>query len=101
MISDASTSSDGEVLLATLEDDPDTSGTQYTLLTVPAGTSRFVTDGVKPKDVIRYLFTTDGFGGTVYTEFVIDAGDQRDHPATRVAWPHGRDQRAAEGRSLA
>lgn len=73
VISDASTSDDGELLLATLEDDPNTSGTQYTLLTVPAGNSQFVADGVRAGDIVRYLYTTDSAGNTVYTEFVVDA----------------------------
>jgi len=72
-IVDSSSSTDGEEALATLEDDPLTSGTQYTLLKVPAGNGAFVTNGVRAGDIIRYLYTTDGFGGTVYTEFVVDA----------------------------
>lgn len=67
------TSTDGEVVLAVLEDDPNTSGTQYTLLSVPAGNSNFVTNGVKPKDIVRYLFQTDSFGEVTWTEFVVDA----------------------------
>ena len=69
----AETSTDGQEVLATLEDDPFTSGTQYTLLKVPASNGAFVTNGVKAGDIVRYLYTTDGFGGTVYTEFVVDA----------------------------
>lgn len=72
-IVDSDTSTDGEEVLATLSDDPNTSGTQYTLLEVPAGNGEFVTNGVKAGDIVRYLYTTDGFGGTVYTEFVVDA----------------------------
>lgn len=73
VIVDEDSSSDGAVVMATLGDDPDTSGTQYTLLSVPAGNGDFVTNGVRAGDIARYLFTTDGFGGTTYTEFVIDA----------------------------
>lgn len=73
VITDATKSSDLEEILATLEDDPNTSGTQFTLLQVPAGNGDFVTNGVRAGDIVRYLFTTDGFGGTVFTEFVVDA----------------------------
>lgn len=66
-------SSDGAVVMATLADDPNTTGTQYTLLQVPASNSDFVTNGVRAGDIVRYLFTTDGFGGTTWTEFVVDA----------------------------
>lgn len=63
---------DGEEALATLEDDPATSGTQYTLLKVPAGNADFVTNEVRAGDIVRFLYTTDGFGNAVYTEFVVD-----------------------------
>ncbi len=66
-------SSDLEPVLAKLEDDPNTSGTQYTLLTVPAGNGQFIANGVQPGDVVRYLYTTDGFGTESYSEFVVDA----------------------------
>lgn len=66
-------SSNGNTVLATLSDDPDTSGTQYTLLQVPAGNADFVTNDVLPGDIVRFLYTADGFGGTTYTEFEVDA----------------------------
>jgi len=72
-IVDSSASTDGEEVLATLEDDPLTSGTQYTLLKVPDANGGFVTNGVRAGDIVRYLYTTDGFGGEAYDEFVIDA----------------------------
>lgn len=73
VIVNSALSADGEEVLAELADDPDTTGTQYTLLTVPAGNGDFVTNGVAPADIVRFLYTTDGFGGEVYTEFVVDA----------------------------
>jgi hypothetical protein len=72
-IVDSSSSSDGEEVLATLADDPLTSGTQYTYLQVPAGNGFFVTNGVRAGDIVRFLYTTDGFGNATYTEFVVDA----------------------------
>lgn len=67
----AETSSDEELVLATLADDPDASGTQYTRLVVPAGNGDFVTNGVRPGDTVRYLYTSS-FGETSWTEFVVD-----------------------------
>ena len=61
---------DGEALLATVEDDSDTSGTQYTILEVING--QLVTNGVRAGDTVRYLYTGDGFGNQTYTEFVVD-----------------------------
>lgn len=68
----AETSDDGEEVLATLEDDPETSGNQYTLLSIPAGNASLVKLGVRPRDIVRYLYTGDGFGNVTYTEFVVD-----------------------------
>lgn len=66
------THEDGEEVLAVLEDDPSTSGTQYTLLRVPAGDGLFLTNDVKPGDIVRYLYVPDGFGNFTFTEFVVD-----------------------------
>jgi len=67
------TSTDGEVVLATLEDNPNASGTQYTLLSVPEANSNFITYGVEAGDIVRFLFTTDAWGTESYTEFVVDS----------------------------
>jgi len=72
-IIDDTTSDDEAVVLAVLEDDPQTSGTQYTLLRVPAANASFVTNGVRAGDIVRYLYEGDGFGNDTYTEFVVDA----------------------------
>ncbi len=69
----AATSSDGEEVLATLADNPTATGTQYTLLQVPAGNGKFITNGVRPRDTVRYLFGDDGFGNESYTSFVVDS----------------------------
>jgi len=66
------TSVDGETVLATLDDDPQSSGTQYTRLSVPANNAGFVTHGVQAGDVVRYLFSIDAFGDATYSEFVVD-----------------------------
>ena len=67
------TSSDGELVLAVLEDDPGTSGTQYTQVRVPAGNGDFVTNGVQALDVIRTNFQTANDGTVTYDSFVVDA----------------------------
>jgi len=61
----------GSPVLATITDDPDTSGTQFTL--VEATGEQFVTDGVRAGDTLRALFTSDGFGNLTFSEFVVDA----------------------------
>ncbi len=62
----------GEEVLATITDDPDTSGTQYTLLTAEG--EKFVTGDidVEPGDIVRAQYSDDGFGNTTYQEYVID-----------------------------
>lgn len=66
------TTTDGEVSLGTITDDPDTTGTQYTILTVPADNADFVTNDVRPGDIVRTLYTGDGFGNFTYSEYVVD-----------------------------
>lgn len=68
----ATNSSDELPILATLSDNPNASGTQYTLLSVPANNALFETNGVRAGDTVRYLYGTDGMGNTTYTEFVVD-----------------------------
>lgn len=67
------TSTDNKVVLATLEDNPQASATQYTLLSVPGNNAAFITYGVKAGDIARFLFTIDGFSETTYQEFVVDS----------------------------
>lgn len=62
---------DEDPLLATIEDDPDTTGTQYTLVTVVDG--ELITNGVRAGDVLRAQYVSDGFGNYTYSEYVIDA----------------------------
>lgn len=69
----ATENTDGETILATIIDDPDTAGTQYTI--VQASDTLFV-DGDEPVragDIVRALYTDDGFGNEEYSEFVVDA----------------------------
>lgn len=67
------TTDDGLVAKATITDDPDTSGTQYTIVEDPNGNANFITNGVRAGDIVRTLYTSDGFGGVTYSEYVVDA----------------------------
>lgn len=66
------TSINGSFVLATLEDNPEASDTQYTALSVPANNSGFITYGVRPGDIVRFLFTIDAFGASTYREYIVD-----------------------------
>ena len=59
-------------ILAVFEDDAETSGSQYTICRVPAGTSEFISNGVAAGDIVRALYTSDGFGNETYSEFVVE-----------------------------
>lgn len=59
-------------VLATLADDPNATNSQYTLLQVAEGNGYFLTNNVQPGDLVRYLYTVDGFGEEQYQEFVVD-----------------------------
>lgn len=66
------TTTNGLPALATFSDDPFSAGDQYTICTVPAANSAFIANGVRPGDIVRALYTGDGFGNFTYTEFVVD-----------------------------
>lgn len=72
-LASATTSDDSAVILATLQDDPDASGTQYTYLQATSGNVSFAGLGVRAGDTLRFLYTTDGYGNSVYTEFTVAA----------------------------
>lgn len=63
-------------MLATLKDDPNATGSQFTLLQVPTGTTfasgYFITNDVRPGDIVRYNFSVDQFGEEQYEEYVVD-----------------------------
>jgi len=66
------TTDDGQVCLCTFSDDPDTSGSQFTIMRNPAGNGQFVTNNVRPGDTVRALYVSDGFGNYTWSEFIID-----------------------------
>ena len=67
----SSTSTDGNEVLATLADDPNTSGTQYTYLTITSGNADLQTAGVQAGDKVRYLFGFDSYGNETWSEFTV------------------------------
>lgn len=60
---------DGVTWKATVTDDPLTSGTQYKLVTVTGAS--FITDGVRPTDVVRFNFRTNTEGDLVYDTYTV------------------------------
>lgn len=69
----STSSTDKGIVLAVLEDNPAAAGIQYSQIRVPAGNAQFVTNGVRAGDILRYLYTGDGFGNYTYTEFVVSS----------------------------
>lgn len=63
---------DAGLVLATITDNAGASGTQYTLLSVPAGGGNFITNNVRPGDIVRHTYAIDGFGNESYSEAVVD-----------------------------
>ena len=63
----------GDPVLASITDDPDTTGTQYTLLS--ADGEKFITGerAVAVGQIVRAQYSDDGFGTVTYQEYVIDA----------------------------
>lgn len=68
----ADNSEDGGLVLGTISDDPDTSGTQYTYVRVPAGNGNFVANQVRPGDTLRFNYGTS-WGVESYDSYVVDA----------------------------
>lgn len=65
--------SDGNHAMGTFTDDPDTAGSQFTILTLTSGNANFLEAGVRPGDVVRSLYVNDGFGNLSYSTFVVDS----------------------------
>ena len=68
----AATTTDGGEALAVFEDDPSTSGSQYTIVRVPAANAQFITNGVKAGDIVRGIYVGDGFGNFTYSEYIVE-----------------------------
>jgi len=65
-------STNGQVVLATLTHDPALGSGPSVYLAVPANNAEFLSTGVRPGDVVRYIYEGDGFGGEAYTELIVD-----------------------------
>lgn len=72
-IADASNSTDGNPLMATILDDPQQGGTQYTLLSLTSGNFEFMASGVRAGDRVRIAYAVDAWGEETFDEYVIDA----------------------------
>jgi len=59
-----------ELATATILDDDQTTGTQYTKVSCTGGT--FLASGVQSGDVLRTMFSVDAYGESTYLEFVVD-----------------------------
>lgn len=66
------TTSDSEPALGTILDDPDTTGSQYTILHITSGNADLIALGVTAGDKVRAIYSTDGFDNETYDEFTID-----------------------------
>ena len=69
VVSNAS-SSDGNTVLATITANPATPTLYHTLVTIPASNGKFVTNGVRPGDTVRYAFTTS-YGIQSYASYTV------------------------------
>ena len=58
-------------VLATIADNNNATGDQYTLLQAVNG--NFIANGVAPGDIVRYGYSVDGFGNESYYEYVVDS----------------------------
>jgi len=73
VLSDAVGSTDDSTVLATIKDDPNTSGDQYTLVEVTSANAEFVGLGVRAGDVVRFGFATDAWGDETWDEYVVNS----------------------------
>jgi hypothetical protein len=65
------TTSDGNAANATIANNPLLTGTNYTYVACTTRNGKFVTNGVQPGDVMRFLFTQDAFGNPSWTSFTV------------------------------
>lgn len=69
----AATSTDTEAVLGTITDNPEATGTQYTLLALTSGNASAVALGVQAGDLVRTGFAIDSVGRTTYSEYTVDS----------------------------
>jgi hypothetical protein len=68
-----SADSSSNPILATIKDDPTSSGLQYTYVEITNSGVNLQTSGVQANDILRAEYGTDGFGTTTYTEYVVSS----------------------------
>jgi len=61
----------GDDVLATIAENIGTTETDYTLMTISNAT--LLTDDVRSGDSVRFLYDTDGYGGEIYTTYVVQS----------------------------
>jgi hypothetical protein len=72
-IANSSHTSDGAVILATVGDDPDVTGTAYTLVEVTSDNINLLTDtDLAAGDFVRLAHTADAFGAETYSSYEIE-----------------------------
>jgi hypothetical protein len=67
----STTTVDGTTVMATVVDNPQATGTQYTLLSTTNASANFLTNVVSG-DTVRFLYTADAYGNPVWQEFTVD-----------------------------
>ena len=67
------TTTNGQVALAKFQ--ATVGSSSITTCVVPAGNAAFITNQVRAGDIVRALYAGDGFGGSLYTEYVVDSVD--------------------------
>jgi hypothetical protein len=70
-VADAANSSDASELLATVLDDPDTAGEQFTLVTLTSDNYAFDASGVRAGDSLRVNYAVDAWGDATFEEYTI------------------------------
>ena len=72
------TSTDKGTVMATIIQNPLAAETEYTMVRVAPTTQgltngQFITNGVQAGDIVRFSYSTDQYGDTTYTEYVVDS----------------------------
>lgn len=69
-LQDETTSTDLEILLATIEADP-LDNSRYTYLSIPNNNAEFITAGVLAGDIVRINYGVDAFGEPTFTTYSV------------------------------
>lgn len=70
-VADQASSDDQTELLATILDDPDRTGDQYTLVTLTSDNYSFSTAGIRAGDSLRVNYSVDAWGDATYEEYTV------------------------------